>query len=288
MIIRIRKIHFLALAAAAICISFIFAIRAEIKPITVSAETGIKLPIIMYHHVTEKDSRAGAYVIKKSELEADLDYIKKHGYTTVNVQDIVDYVHGNKSLPDKIVMITFDDGFKSVYELAWPLFKAKKMKAVISPVGTITQLYTKNGDTNINYAYMTWSDLEKINNSSEFEVQNHSYNMHHSGTGERKGISKMSGESEEKYKTALTDDLTKMQNYLKSKSNVNAIAAVYPYGSYSKSTLSIVKSLGFKCTMLCEERINTIYVNDPESLYNLGRFNRPSGKSSDEFFKNIL
>lgn len=288
MVIKIRKIHLLAIVTITVSILFIFAIKAEHKPISASNDAGIKLPIVMYHHVTEKPTRAGAYVIMKNELATDLDYIKELGYTTVDVQDLIDYVNGKKELPKKIIMITFDDGFRSVQELVLPLLKERKMKAVVSPIGVVTELYTQNGDKNINYSYMTWQDLNLINQSDEFEVQNHTYDMHHSNKGERKGLSRKKGESPELYKENLTEDLTKMQTLLKSKSNINATAAVYPYGSYSAETLDIVKTIGFKCTMLCEERINTIYRNDPNSLYGLGRFNRPSGKSTKIFFEKLL
>ncbi|MCM1363826.1 MAG: polysaccharide deacetylase family protein [Faecalibacterium sp.] len=288
MIIRIRKIHLLVVVTVIICISFVMAVRAEPKTTFTSSSGGINLPVVMYHHVTEKESRAGRYVIKTSELKSDLDYIAKCGYTTVDVQDLIDFSNGKIDLPDKIIMITFDDGFQSVYKLAWPLLKEKKMKAVLSPVGVITELYTQNGDTNINYAYMTWDELREINMSDEFEVQNHSYDMHHSEKGERKGISRLNGESEKEYTEKLTADLTKMQTLLKNNSGITATAAVYPYGSYSSSTLSIVKSLGFKCTMLCEERINVIKKGNKDCLFNLGRFNRPSGKSSEAFFEKLL
>ncbi|MGN1419844.1 MAG: polysaccharide deacetylase family protein [Acutalibacteraceae bacterium] len=286
MIIRINKLHVLALAVIAVFVSFFFALRAEQKSEAVISQSR-SLPVVMYHHVTQNSRRAGKYVVLQSELESDFDYIKKCGYTCVTVSDLIEYANGKKDLPEKIVMITFDDGFESTYELAWPLLKERNMKAVVSPVGTVTQTYTDNGDKNVNYAYMTWSELSELDKSDEFEVQNHSYDMHYSEKGKRKGLSRMSGESEDAYRDALTNDLGTMQKLLKKNSGIEATAAVYPFGVYSSSTLEIVKELDFQCSMTCEERINSISSSDPNSLFELGRFNRPSSVGTKQFFEKL-
>lgn len=286
-IIRLNKLHAVLLALGLIVSTFIFALCAEKKTTAVSSQNTRMLPIVMYHHITQKPSRAGDYVIKTSELEQDFDYLKDKGYKAVTVQDLIDYVDGKKDLPEKIIMITFDDGFESVYSLAWPMLAERKMCAVAAAVGTITESYTQSGDKNINYAYMTWDELAEIDKSDEFEVQNHSYDMHHTGSGKRKGLSKMNGESVEEYNKILTQDLTKMQNSLKNNSGILATAAVYPYGAYSPSTLETVKKIGFRCSMTCEQRINSISRANADCLYNLGRFNRPSGIATKDFFKKL-
>lgn len=287
MVLKINRFHVFIVLTVLLSVLLIFAVRSETARKEV-ADTGLSLPVVMYHHVTTNEKRAGKYVVMQSELARDLDYIRSMGYETVNVQDLIDYVDGKKQLPEKVILITFDDGFESTYKLAWPLFTERKMKAVVSPVGSVVQLYTLNGDRNVNYAYMSWDELAEIDKSEEFEVQNHTYDMHYNESGKRHGLSRMNGESEDEYKTALREDLQKMQLSLKKNSGISAVAAVYPYGLYSKQTLEVVKELGFRCSMVCEERINRIQPGNPQSLYNLGRFNRPSGKSTESFFSRLL
>lgn len=283
MIIRLRKVHAVILLFIMVIISFVFAVKSENAQLTSAMGESRQLPVVMYHHITTSEKRSGRYVIMKSELESDLDYIKKCGYTCVTVSDLVSFTEGKTNLPEKIIMITFDDGFDSVYDLAWGLLKEKGMKAVVAAVGSIAQTYQDNRDTNVKYAYMSWERLREINDSDQFEVQNHSYDMHK--LGKRKGLSKMREESEENYSKALTSDVERMQSELMEKSGINALALVYPYGAYSKSTLSLAKKMGFKCTMTCEEKVNTVFSLNKDSLYNLGRYNRASGKNTQEFFE---
>ena len=287
MVLKINRFHVFVFLTCLLTVLLIFAVNAEKKEKAVSAQ-GISLPVVMYHHVTTNEKRAGKYVVRQEELAKDLDYIKSMGYETVTVEDLIAYVDGKKQLPEKVILITFDDGFESTYKLAWPLFTERKMKAVVSPIGSVTEMYTKNGDRNVNYAYMSWDQLAEIDKSDEFEVQNHTYDMHYSQSGKRKGLSRLSGESDEQYKEILKNDLVKMQSLLKENSGIAATAAVYPFGLYSKPTLEVVKEIGFRCSMVCEERINRIEPGNPDSLYNLGRFNRPSGKPTESFFSKLL
>lgn len=64
-------------------------------------------------------------------------------------------------------------------------------------------------------------------------------------------------------------------------------AFVYPFGAMSKASPGIVKDMGFAATMTCRERRARI-TRDPESLYGMGRYLRPSGMSSKEFFEGKL
>ena len=111
--------------------------------------------------------------------------------------------------------------------------------------------------------------------------------MHISATGQRKGISKLENETFEQYYKSLSYDLLTLQKILKLKCGITPQCVTYPYGAYSEDTTEIIKKLGFKSTMLCEERINTIVQGDEYSLYNLGRYNRPSGISTKDFFNKI-
>lgn len=289
MIIRLGKFEAVIICTVIIVISFLFALGSEKKATTVSASTEyVSLPIIMYHHITSDKAKTGSYTVHVSELESDIDYLKEKGYNTVTVSDLVDYVESDTSLPENPIMITFDDGFESFYSLAYPLLCEKKMKSVVSVIGKVTEKYSENEDHNINYSNLTFEQISELNKSGYVEIQNHSYDMHLSTSGGRIGISKKNKESKEDYTKALTEDLLTVQKLLKLKCGITPTCVVYPYGAYSKETLPIIKKLGFESTMLCEEKINKIVKNDPDSLYNLGRYNRESGISSEEFFNRII
>ncbi len=288
MIIRLDKFEAAVAISVILTISFIFAVNSEEKYIATSIDNNTKLlPIVMYHHITRNDKRAGEYTVTEKEFENDLEYIRSKGYTTVTVADLSDYVNGKSALPEKPIMITFDDGFESFYSIAYPLLKEHSMKAVVSVIGSVTEKYSKINDHNINYSNMTWSEINEMHQSGLIEFQNHSYNMHSAKNGGRKGISKKYKESDSEYKKLLVDDLCKTQKLFMENCSFEPTAVAYPYGAYSKNTLKIVKECGFICTLVCEERINKITVGDKNCLFNLGRYNRPGGMSTADFFDKL-
>ena len=72
-------------------------------------------------------------MLSPAQFESDLKYLKENGYHTVVVQDLIDYVEKGVPLPEKPVMLTFDDGYYNNYYYAFPLLEEYDAKIVISP-----------------------------------------------------------------------------------------------------------------------------------------------------------
>ena len=288
MVIRINKKLLLVCFMACLTLLSAYIITTDKEVLADNLSEGTEIPIIMYHHVTEDPKRSNNYTVTSEELEKDFLYLKNKGYNTVTTDMLVDYVENGVPLPDNPIMLTFDDGFESFYVLAYPLLKKYNYKAVLSVIGSVTEKYTALNDHNINYSNLTWDEIKEMHNSGYVEIQSHSYDMHHNESGKRKGVSALKYESYSEYRKAIGDDLIKMNMLLKDRAGITVTAIAYPFGAYSKDTVKVIKSLGFKASFSCEERISFITVGSKDSLYNLGRFNRMSGVSSENFFTKIL
>ncbi|MDD6988675.1 polysaccharide deacetylase family protein [Ruminococcus sp.] len=236
------------------------------------------LPIIMYHSILKDKKLQNDYTISPTVFENDLKYLTKNGYTTVTVEDLINYVYHGKDLPDKCIMLTFDDGYYNNYYYAYPLLKKYKCKAVISPIASMTEKFTQTQDISVSYGQISDDDIKEMVNSGYVEIQNHSYDMH--TLTPRKGVSKKRSESADDYKNAITSDITKAQNYLENVTGKKPSCFVYPFGAKSDGTEGIVRELGFVCTLTCTEESNII-TRDKESLFELGRYRR-DGKESME------
>ena len=280
MIIKAKRFYMLIISVFVLASSLL--ISADSKDVVGNK---IELPIIMYHHISTKTSALGAYVITPTQFESDLKFIREKGYQTITSQNLIDYFNGMFDLPQKPIMITFDDGYLSFYEYAYPLLKKYNMKAVFSIIGKYTDLYSSCDDRNINYAHITWNDVKEMSQSGLIEMANHTYDLH--TLNDRKGSTIKSGENEDCYKTMLTSDLKTVQNKLKEVTGITPITFTYPFGKICKQSYSIIKEMGFKVSFGCEEKINYIDKENP-NLYKLKRFNRAHGKSSETFFRNIL
>lgn len=274
------KINVKALAAVLLCAALCAAAVITVNAVT--AEEGVEIPVVMYHSVLKDEARHGKYVISPAEFESDLNYLKTHGYTTILMEDLIAYTQGGE-LPEKPVLLTFDDGYYNNYLYAFELAKQYQSKFVISPIGFYADQYTNTPDENAYYSHATWEELKEMADSGLVEVQNHSYNLHKSEGG-RLGVKKVGGETEQQYETMLSEDLLKAQEEIGRHVGRTPTTFVYPFGALSKGTPEIVQKLGFSATLSCEEKTSRV-TRDPESLYDLGRYLRVSGGTSRDFFE---
>lgn len=231
----------------------------------------VYVPILMYHSMLKDSKLKNNYTITPKLFENDLKFFCENGYTTITVNDLVDYVYSDEKLPQKCVMLTFDDGYYNNYYYAYPLLKKYKCKAVISPIASMTKKFTETQDISINYGHISVDDIKEMTAAGYVEIQNHSYDMH--SLSPRKGISQKKGESLQAYTAAITNDITKAQEYLKKNAKVTPDCFVYPFGEESSTTFDTVKKLGFVCTLTCTEKPNVI-TKDKNSLFELGRYLR--------------
>ncbi len=283
MVFKIRRGYiFLALCAAVALIGTLKLSRAVVQT-SAQAQT-VPLPVVMYHQITKNPTRASQYCVTLNELESDLKYIAKKGYTPITTEQLLGHIYDGEPLPDKPIMLTFDDGYETVYCYLLPLLEEYNMCAVASVVGAYTDMFTQLDDHTLSYSYMNWEEVSELANGGRIEIQNHSYDLHKLNNSGRNGAKKVSGESIHEYSTVLNCDLGKMQSLMEEKTGYRPTVFTYPYGCYSKESKDILKSMGFEAAFVCEERVNYVDVENTDWLYRIGRYNRPHGIGSAEFF----
>ena len=238
----------------------------------------VSVPIIMYHKLTQEKGLLGDYSITPEEFEEDLQYLKENGYHTITMSELIDFINGKTVLPDKPIILTFDDGYFSDYKYVYPLLKEYDMKAVFSVIGHITDEYTEEGRQDILYPHILWSMIIEMVESGHAELQNHGYDIHGQSGGVR-GAKQRSGESDDEYKERLSADLSLFQARALEMIGEMPTTFTYPSGAYSPTSDDILRSLGFLASLTCNEKINKVTVGDADCLFGLGRLIRPHGSS---------
>ena len=279
----------LAVALVAVCEAVAAGRRMQAVENGDREEPRVYLPILMYHSVLKDSSRLGQYVISPAQLESDLAYIRQQGYTTVVMRDVIDYVDNGTPLPEKPIMLTFDDGFYNNYLYAYPLLKQYDMTAVISPVVKWSEFYsdTPQEQDHALYSYLTWAQIREMADSGAVEIQNHTYDMHANKSGGRKGTLMCAGETVESYQQVLRDDLTRAQTLLTQQAGVTPTVFTYPYGAMCDEAAQVIQALGFRGSLSCESRINVI-TRQSDCLYRLGRYLRPAHVDSYTYLNKIF
>src|SRR2546421_8167356 len=107
-------------AAAAIAAAPVAAASPKItKPVV---DQTAQTLIFCYHRLVDKVRYPGTE-ITPAAFEAQMKELKDKGVTVISMQDLLAWKRGEKSIPPRCAVITFDDGWKSQYEVAWPILK---------------------------------------------------------------------------------------------------------------------------------------------------------------------
>ena len=174
------------------------------------------LYILMYHHLVEDPSECNDWRLATDRFRSDLQWLTDHGYTFVLPSDLV----SGRGLPEKAVMITFDDGYSSNYKLAFPLLKEYHAKAVIS-------IITGRTDNNVP-GFLTWDMCQEMMDSGLVEIGSHTYELH---TAQPVlGILRRPGESQTAYETRVFTDLQHSIDSISEHLNASPLLFAYPYG----------------------------------------------------------
>ena len=234
----------------------------------------VEVPIIMYHKVTKDGSQLGKFAITPAALEEDLQFLRSKGYQAVTMQALIAFVHGAGKLPEKPIVLTFDDGYFSDYHYVYPLARQYKMPIVSSIIGKVTDDYTAEGRTDILYPHLTWPQVEEMARSGLVEFQNHGYDIHCTRCG-TSGAKRRSGESRAHYAARLEEDLTKFQARFEEHIGTAPAIFTYPFGAKSEGSDEVLKSLGFMGTLAVEGKRNMVTKGDADCLFSMGRILRP-------------
>ena len=286
-----RKIPYfffpLLTVAAVIVFSFYLLSASFCAVVNMSADTSnipcADIPVLMYHSLADSYSRAGDYVFPPDEFRRDMEYLKKNGFETVSVSQVYDFAVNGTALPEKPIMITFDDGFLNVLTYALPIFRELDMCGVMNPVGYYSEKSEEYNEHEPLYSYLTFDEITELAVSGRFEIGSHTYNMH--SLDGRKGCGRKFGESSEEYKNALIADSRKMNDILLEKCGITTSIFAYPYGFISDESEEILNSCGYNVFFTCFERHNRIYPKSLESKDSLilDRYNRYFGSDAEEF-----
>ena len=129
-----------------------------------------------------------------------------------------------------------------------------------------------------------WNDIKTLAENPLVEIGHHSYNFH--SLGYRRGMGKIYGESNSAYLEIMKADIEMLNKKLLSNIGEVPYIFAYPYGIKNDTLSELIKNEGFSVTLSCRESVNKL--KKGEKTFELGRFNRAYGKSSDTFFSEII
>lgn len=183
--------------------------------------------VLTYHHFSDQCSNMLCMPV--DEFARQMAYLKKEGYRTVTMKELLRFIEYKEPLPRKAVAITIDDGYRSVYDLAYPILKKHNFRATLF-------IYTDFIDNSPNA--LTWEQLRELTQAG-FEVEAHTI-THADLTlrGKR--------ESEEEYLQRIKRELQLPRELIRKHLGQEPVWLAYPYGRWNNLVVSMAIEAGYR------------------------------------------
>lgn len=197
-----------------------------------------KVAVLCYHNLATKEEKEKYpeekdWIIEVANFEEQLQYLQKHHYKTLTLEEFKDWKEGKIEVPQKSVLITFDDGFLSNYHYAFPLLKKYNMNATIFLIGQYMKQeeeskQVKKWKSNVK-EYMNMETIAKAKQEyPNIDFASHSYWLHY-----QKSISEKSQEQ-------LTNDVKSFNQEI-----TQTKAYAYPFGANNDKMIQALKDADY-------------------------------------------
>ncbi|MCP4272919.1 MAG: polysaccharide deacetylase family protein [Gammaproteobacteria bacterium] len=183
--------------------------------------------ILMYHHIA-RDTPDSTSVTPET-FKNHLEYLSENGFRVWSLRKMLKHLVTSKPIPDRTVVLTFDDAYQSVFSEAFPLLKARNWPFTIF----VTTEYMSNSSKN----YMSWEQLKEVQRYGA-DIGNHTMSHPHM-------IRFQSNETEQQWHTRIVNEIEQAQQLLK-KMKVNPIKVLaYPYGEYNPKIKQLLHKMDY-------------------------------------------
>jgi len=239
---------------------------AGFAPAAAQAGGNASTPVLVLSYHDIRDDVAGTedpdrYATDTQNFAAHLEWLNAHGFHPISLQQLVDAADHGAPLPDKPVLLTFDDGLRSVYTRAFPLLRSYGFPALVA---VVTDWIDLPPGRRVDYGprpfgredFLTWEQLRDMRASGLVEIASHTHDLHHGVRANPQGNSTPAAvtriydpvsarhEDTARYEQRVRQDLARSHALITRHTGQAPRAIVWPYAAYSRTTNAIAESLG--------------------------------------------
>jgi peptidoglycan/xylan/chitin deacetylase (PgdA/CDA1 family) len=244
------------------------------------------LHILSYHDVRIKQSDLTDDLgVTVSQLAGHFAWFKAQGFKVVSLEDVLAAQRRERSLPEKALLLTFDDGLASVYDSVLPLLQVFNYPAVVAVVGSwltdTSKFPLRYGREEVGRSFFLSADqMQALAKSPLIEFASHSYDLHRGIAANEVGQTQPAAvvrvwdsrlrtrESGPEYERRIRDDLQKSIDAITQLTGKKPRVMVWPFGEFTGTSAAIARELGMPIGMTLTVGRNTI----PGGLTSLKRY----------------
>ncbi len=215
-----------------------------------------KVPVLMYHDILPK--KEVFFDVTVLELEQHFQYIQQNGLTPISLDQLIAHLRTGLPLPEKPVLLTFDDGYGGHYEFVYPLLKKYGYPAVFS-------IYTSNIGQNTGRTHVTWDQLREMVANPMVTIASHSVTH----------PPDLTVFPDDKLRTEVMES----KRILESNLGIPIRYFTYPAGKYDQRVAQMVAEAGYEAALTMNDE-DERFAGQSENLLAIGRFGQSKLKEA--------
>ena len=221
------------------------------------------VPILCYHHFAENCKFP--LCAPTSIFDEQMRYLKDNNYRVISLNELLDFLNYRHSIPKRSVLITIDDGYRSAYNIAYPILKK---------YGFTATLFIYTNFVGVSKNAITWDQLREMK-ADGFEIESHT--ISHCDL-----TKKMEGEGTKSYMERVKKELLVSKQLIDEKLEQDTIGLAFPYGHYNQSILNMCDEVGYKLSLSVKRGGNPFFT-DPLTV----KRNQVIEKDMESFTTNL-
>jgi peptidoglycan/xylan/chitin deacetylase (PgdA/CDA1 family) len=199
------------------------------------------VPVLAYYSFSK--NKPSKISITQDDFKAQMKYLKENGYHVITLNQLLEFFDYQEQIPDKSVAITFDDGWISVYDIAFPILKEYGFPATIF-------IYT---DFIGGGKAMSWKQIKELSDAG-FDIQCQT-KTHRNLTELREK------ESFKEYFKSLEMEISYPKKVIKKKLNKECECLAYPYGITNNLVIAMLKKHGYRAAFTVDNKSNPFFID---------------------------
>jgi poly-beta-1,6-N-acetyl-D-glucosamine N-deacetylase len=236
---------------------------------------------ICYHgvrNIRQGDMSPDQFALDTQHLLTQFEWLYENEFHPISMDDLFAAQKGEKPLPEKAVLLSFDDGYLSFYTTIYPLLRLYNYPAIFALVGSWLEV---QDNTQVQYGdekllrsnFLTWPQIQEMQDSGLIEFASHSYDLHKGIIGNPQQNAQPAAttrkyndathqyETDKKYLDRIRKDLAKNSTLIEEKTGRRPRIMVWPYGAFNKETQEIATNLGMETNLLLEDENQNLTTN---------------------------
>jgi peptidoglycan/xylan/chitin deacetylase (PgdA/CDA1 family) len=187
------------------------------------------VPVLVYHRFRAGSGSRNPMEVSQASFRAQMALLRDEGYRVIPMRDLVEFLAGRRALPKKSVVVTIDDGYRSVYTIAFPVLREFGFPATLF----VYTDFVKGG------LGLDWAELREMVATGLVEVACHSKT--HANLSLR-----LPGETEREYRARLDEEVRASTRLLRKRLGVRTDIFSFPYGDGNDDVIAVLKAEGYR------------------------------------------